>query len=263
MFALVFSWLSFSHVRVIERIAEAKSGFEVAFETLQFVAALACFQWIHFSITAGRAGQKAFRYLAGVTAAVMDIFGVKLKNVQPYVEYELYLFLASLTLFMRSFCEVIIVGQLDRFPTHLQDIQRARNVTYHLFSAVFAVFAVFSIPSSKATDPLLLEEINAINLVKNSVLDTLAGYTENETKTAPDLSIIFDVVEAAQSEDEVKRELKRVRKLYKDWTPVYKWSGENGDTSSFVPGTSDLGPANNIVDEECSSTSAVIFPFNE
>lgn len=45
LFALAFAWLSFADLDVINAIAEARNGFEIAFTAVQFVAMLWTVSW--------------------------------------------------------------------------------------------------------------------------------------------------------------------------------------------------------------------------
>ncbi|KAF2473743.1 uncharacterized protein BDR25DRAFT_124749 [Lindgomyces ingoldianus] len=149
----------------------------------------------------------------------------KPRHERPYKQEQEWLVLAYVALLIRSFCEVVIVGQLDRHPRHLQDILRARNVTYHLFSVSFAATILKAIPCGEDVDPLVQEETEAINFVRDFVLRRINELTDHEKKTAPQITTILDEVEQAQQGFQVKNEVKRLRAIYKGWEPIYKWNG--------------------------------------
>ncbi|MCJ1343005.1 hypothetical protein MMC31_001194 [Peltigera leucophlebia] len=128
MFALSFAWLSFSDLNVINAIAKARSGFEIAFTALAFVITL------------------------GIAALTM------LRDLDSLYQEELWSVPASIALLIRSFCEIVIVGQLDRSPAGIQNINRARDITYGLFSVLFVGCITFAIPAKGAEDPLAKRE---------------------------------------------------------------------------------------------------------
>ncbi|KAF2737633.1 hypothetical protein EJ04DRAFT_510082 [Polyplosphaeria fusca] len=203
-FALAISWLYLTDTTKVNQIAKAKNGFEIAFQALQFI-----------------------------------IYGVTTWLYFPELDYRkerASLTLAYIFLSIRSFCEIVIVGQLDRHPSSLQEILRARNVCYHLFSAFFSLSVIRSIPYDIDFDPLYRKETDAIAFVRNFVLRTLKDTTKEGKKTAKGLDEIFDMAEKNKSDDkEVKMEVQRLKKEFEGWEPIHIWDGEEkGDRHEDV-----------------------------
>ncbi|KAL2679375.1 hypothetical protein Neosp_010149 [[Neocosmospora] mangrovei] len=171
---------------------------------------------------------------------------------------------ASYCLLVRAFCEVVIVGQLDRAPKGLLNIYRARDVCYSLFSLFFVIFTAGSIPSGSDIDPdpweleskisaRLAEEQRrldeALQLGLQNSLDAwpeeadrlfkerLATVTEEATKSAPVVSVVLDTLcdqVRQEGSDERLRQgkldhLTRMGQDLEDWVPVYKWDGHSSD----------------------------------
>lgn len=132
------------------------------------------------------------------------------------------LMLASLLLFIRSFCEVVIAGQLYRHPFHHQDILRTRNITYHLFGAAFAVAIVYAIPDRKNLDPLCERKTMAKDFVKNLMDAEIDKATDGGRKTAPELAEILNAAIVANPDIEVQREVRRLKRAYQGWVPIFK-----------------------------------------
>ena len=139
---------------------------------------------------------------------------------------------ASIALLIRSFCEVVIVGELDRWPASIQTINRVRDVTYGLFSVLFVGYITFAIPKNGAEDPLAQREEIARGEVKALVMRQLAAVTEHGRKTAPTIPILLEALEMEEplTSNHMKRvEIDRLKALYVDWEPIYKLPGEDGD----------------------------------
>ncbi|EEU38878.1 uncharacterized protein NECHADRAFT_83216 [Fusarium vanettenii 77-13-4] len=171
---------------------------------------------------------------------------------------------ASYCLLVRAFCEVVIVGQLDRAPKALLKIYRAQDVCYSLFSLLFVIFTAGSIPSGSDNDPdpweleskisaRLAEEQRkldeALQVTLQNSLDgwpeeadrlfkeKLAAVTESGTKSAPVVSIVLDTLRdqvRQEGSDERLRQgkldhLERMGQDLEDWVPVYKWDGHSSD----------------------------------
>jgi hypothetical protein len=142
------------------------------------------------------------------------------------------------------------VGQLDRDPENIQDISRARDITYSLFSLFFVSSIAFAVPESASGDPLVDKEIAAVDEVTRWVIQKLEEVTEYGRKTAPTMSDLLqpleDSIESRINDSsyrvprpdpklEMKRkEVARLKALYADWTPIYKWGGEDGDSERQV-----------------------------
>lgn len=161
----------------------------------------------------------------------------------------------SLALLLRSFCEVVIVGQLDRNPAHLQTILPARDITYGIFSSYSVICLAFAVPITRGDDPLVTKDDDAVQEVKSLVTQKLQEMTEHGTKTAPTISELLDSVEVklkshqnsdGDLEDQKMKlmEVGRLKGLYADWEPVYKWQGGNseGRTTQFSSASRGSSP---------------------
>ncbi|KAH0537286.1 hypothetical protein FGG08_005911 [Glutinoglossum americanum] len=232
LFVLSFAWLSFSDLNVINAIAEARSGFEVAFTALQFCSTIAMSVWAVYKLGSVR----------------LNINSVSLF----YSEEREFSIAASIALLLRSFCEVVIVGQLDRWPANTQEIFRARDVTYGLFSMFFVGFITFAIPKNAEEDPLIKrqeEQDRADEAAKEAALEEVATWiiqklgevTEHGRKTSPTIPTLLDTLESELGPqrphqdlynvwDTKKKEIHKLRELYADWEPIYKWQGEGTTT---------------------------------
>lgn len=148
-------------------------------------------------------------------------------------------------LLLRSFCEVVIVGQLDRRPAHLRSILRSRDVTYSVFSILLTVFATLSVPRSKIEDPLMQKDKEVAQDVKRLIEEKLGEMTDQGTKTAPPFPQLLDAVveileipanRAAdpQSLEMKLMEIRRLRALYSQCDPVYKWHPSDGQRQNSL-----------------------------
>jgi hypothetical protein len=199
-FAVCISWLSMNDVKIIESLAKAKNGFEIAFTALQFVLGIMAIMW----------ADSATKY----------------KPPMYQHEKERMCF-ACCALIARSFCEIVIAGQLDRHPTHLQTILRARNVCYHLFSLAFIALVAFTTrpDNPDEADPLALKEEAAVQQARDFLIDRLDFRTRGRLLTAPKFGVLLDDLRnhAPLKSPEMEREIKRLEAEYGDWEPVYKW----------------------------------------
>ncbi|KAH8656644.1 hypothetical protein BGZ60DRAFT_435012 [Tricladium varicosporioides] len=220
--SLAFAWLSFSDLSVIDRIARVRSAFEVIFATLYFLAVL-----------------------GPIPLAFLNKCDFNWKN-QIYGESAVAFLVALTCLIIRSFCEIIIVGQLDRSPTNLPEILDARNTTYGLFSSVFVVSVIFAIPFKGSSDPL--EDARNVNNLERSqaqenarvevrdwVMEKLLGRIEDRNSSSPPISELLCTLEKElgapdDSADPLgafeakKEEISKMREYYKDWKPIYRFS---------------------------------------
>jgi len=218
-FALAFAWLSFADLNIINDIAEARNGFEIAFTAVQFVSTICTVLWAWNVV-----------YRAGM--------------IKPYNKDTFFSLLASIPLLIRSFCEVVIVGQLDRDPADIQDIARARDITYGLFSMFFVGFIAFATPQNSSEDPLVKTEYAAVEEVTTWIIQKLERATEHGRKTAPTMSALLQPLESilelqisnsgsCPPDAKIKRkEVNRLKALYADWQPIYKWEGEDADSGA-------------------------------
>ncbi|KAK0706277.1 hypothetical protein B0T26DRAFT_755799 [Lasiosphaeria miniovina] len=129
--SLCFAWLGFSDVGSIDAIAAARSGFDVAYAAVYFlgVPALAIVASDEPTVPTPELAPSDSAPLASKLADVKFAFNG-----------------AAVALFLRSFCEVVIVGQLDRAPADLQTTYVARDVCYGLWSSLCMVFLLVGSP---------------------------------------------------------------------------------------------------------------------
>lgn len=134
------------------------------------------------------------------------------------------------------------MGQLDRWPAGIQTINRARDLTYGLFSVLFVGYITFAIPVKGAEDPLAKREEIAREEVKTLIIERLAAVTQHGRKIAPTIPTLLEALEKtvplryASSKgppegpltpNNMKRiEIDRLKAFYVDWEPIYKWPGE-------------------------------------
>jgi hypothetical protein len=151
---------------------------------------------------------------------------------------------AIIALSIRSFCEVVIVGQLDRWPVSLAEIIRAREVTYSLFSIPLAIALIFSIPNIP-NDNLVVKEENEAEEVSRLVRQRIEDDSLSGSTTAPEINDILAEIEGQlnsgkalnngefqtltygsgkrwQSIEAQLLEVERIRKMYGEWTPIRK-----------------------------------------
>jgi hypothetical protein len=137
------------------------------------------------------------------------------------------------------------VGQLDRWPADIQDIAQARDVTYGLFGMFFVGCIAFATPLNASEDPLVSREYVAVEQVTTWIIHRLEQVTEHGRKTAPTISALLVPLESsleppAASEDPYSnpdtktkiKEINRLKELYANWKPIYKWEGEDGDSGA-------------------------------
>lgn len=150
----------------------------------------------------------------------------------------------AFALFLRSFCEIIIVGQLDRRGSNIFDSQRARNVMYGLCSIYLVWAAVYVVPEKGKEDPLVTKDHAAVEEIKRLVEGKIAEVIDGGKNTAPTMAKVLNGIEAdlraqtvpedAQQEHVMKlNEIARLRKQYANWEPVVK-SGSNTDGQNDI-----------------------------
>lgn len=217
-FAVAFAWLNFADVQVIQRLAKAKNGLEIALCAIQLVA--------YF-----------------MTTSVMP------DNFPGKGELLVVPFFISVALMCRSFVEVIIVGQLDRSPGNLPNTWRARDVIFNIFS----IFAAACVPGlvwdqneQTYEDPMHKEETRAIDAVTDKLRRMIFVYSEcYPASTFPPFKDFLKEIEQLleehrnvrplkyHEEDYEREELRRLRKRFKDWKPICKVDQESGDGVSL------------------------------
>jgi len=172
--------------------------------------------------------------------------------------------LAGGILLARAFCEVVIVGQLNRWPADILTIYRARDVCYGLFSYLFVFAMLVATPrkADKDADPwevddrisarLAREERDKAVALQTSLQKSLDGWpaeahrrlkerlearTESGTKSAPDITVVLSMLRdevrqessAGRSDSRLRQgkldHLDRMEEASRDWVPVYKWDG--------------------------------------
>jgi len=139
--------------------------------------------------------------------------------------------IATGALFLRSFCQVIIVGQLNRVSNNSQAAFRGFDATYGLFGLVFLGAIEFSIPFESSSEMRGHEntQSSAVGEVKRGLSSLLRSKTQEGLQTAPKLTELLD--ELAQQLDIPKRvgitdynpkndEIKRISRKYKGWRPI-------------------------------------------
>lgn len=99
----------------------------------------------------------------------------------------------------------------------------------------------FAIPPKAGEDPLVKAEETAVGEVKTWIINRLREVTEYGRKTAPTIPTLLETLESSLGPrtrpvddpynvwDTKRKEIKRLKKLYADWEPIYKWQGEGGD----------------------------------
>lgn len=151
---------------------------------------------------------------------------------------------AAFALLLRSFCEIIIVGQLDRVSSDIFDSQRARDVMYGLCSIYLVLVVVYAVPEKGKEDPLVTKETAAVEEIKRLVEGKISEVTDGGNNTAPTMSRVLNGIEAdlraqtvpedAQQEHFMKlNEIARLRKQWGNWEPVYV-GGSNTDGQNEI-----------------------------
>jgi hypothetical protein len=152
--------------------------------------------------------------------------------------------LAIGALSIRSFCEIVIVGQLDRWPENLAEILCARDVTYSLFSIPLAIALIFGMPNFP-NDHIVVKEEKEAEEVRCLFLQRIDNDSQSGSTTAPEIKDILDGIEGqlnsgkalhngefraipdgygkrAQSIEAQLLEVERIRTMYGEWTPIRK-----------------------------------------
>jgi len=152
--------------------------------------------------------------------------------------------IAISALSIRSFCEIVIVGQLDRWPENLAEIMCARDVTYSLFSIPLAIALIFSMPNFP-NDHSVVKEENEAEEVRCLVLQRIDDGSQSGSTTAPEINDILNGIEGqfnsgkalhngefqaitngsgkrGQSIEAQLLEVERIRTMYGEWTPIRK-----------------------------------------
>lgn len=144
--------------------------------------------------------------------------------------------LGTVCLTVRSFCELVITGQLDRWPANLERIHRARDVTYGLFTVLFILFMVIAIEVTPSNDSIFEEDRRFREEVKSMITTQYATTTEDGRLTAPPISELFDLIQEQLNQERKEdssesvewklriksNELKRMRKQFGSWAPIFK-----------------------------------------
>ncbi|KAF8862361.1 hypothetical protein BDZ45DRAFT_799177 [Acephala macrosclerotiorum] len=219
LIAVTGTWLGDVDLDKVNNIARARSAFEVTYMAVQFCAML-----------------------------VMSIYAcsraTERKTGCPYYDEFGYMAHAAFALLLRSFCEVVIAGQLDQDRGKVFDTQRARDVMYGLCS-IYLVWAVaFVVPEKGKEDPLVEKDRSAVAEIKRLIEEKIAEVTDGGKNTAPTMSSVLNGIETTlkaqtvpaegQQEYFMKlNEIARLRKLYGNWEPVYK-GGSNTDGQNEV-----------------------------
>jgi len=161
-----------------------------------------------------------------------------------YYDEFYYMAHAAFALLLRSFCEIVIVGQLDRDHSDIYDSQKARDVMYGLCSIYLVWAIVFAVPEKGKEDPLVVKDHSAVEEIKRLIEAKIAEVTDGGKNTAPTMSSVLNGIEEtlraqtvpadAQQEYFMKlNEIARLRKQYASWEPVYK-GGSNANGQNEV-----------------------------
>ena len=177
----------------------------------------------------------------------------------------------------RTFCEIVIVSLLNRWPNNVLEIYRAREICYGLFSAGFAFMMYSSIPRTSEEDPWEIDNLETTRQEAESragaedlraelqkTLDRwpeeahqrfekkVQDWTGRGQTAAPDVGQILNALR-----DDVKAETKgaaddrllqgrlefldRMQEDISNWVPIYKWDGRDpeGDALSSATDNSD------------------------
>ena len=192
---------------------------------------------------------------------------------------------AGVVLSARSFCEIIIVGQLNRWPAYILDIYRARDVCYGLFSGVFLIAIFICLPYTKMDDPWEMDNLNntRVEAELQALLDNwpdeahkrfktkLAQWTQDGRTSAPSVGQIFDELRselqtestassAQRSEDDrlVQGKLEflnTMQETVNDWVPIYKWDGREEENSYEASQETDKFDAMSYVGSSVANSS--------
>ena len=189
---------------------------------------------------------------------------------------------AGMALGVRSFCEIVIAGQLDRWPANILEIYRARDVCYGLFSVAFLYTLNFGLPRTETHDPWEMD--NLITMRQEAELQKtldswpdeahqrfktkLAEWTRGGQTTAPDVGQIFDALrddlQAEPTASPVQEDgdhrllegkldiLNTMQEAFRDWVPVYKWDSRNEEDN-------DALQAADSFDAMSQASSSVVF----
>ncbi|KUJ12160.1 uncharacterized protein LY89DRAFT_688621 [Mollisia scopiformis] len=203
-----------------ERVARARSALEVTYITVQFCAMLVMSIYACSRATERQTG-----------CAYYDEFG--------------YMAHAAFALLLRSFCEIVIVGQLDRSHSDIYDPQRARDVMYGLCSIYLVLVVAFAVPEKGKEDPLVIKDHAAVEEIKRLIEERIAEVTDGGKNTAPTMSSVLNGIEEnlraqtvpadAQQEYFMKlNEIARLRKQFANWEPVYKGSNNANGQNEII-----------------------------
>lgn len=108
----------------------------------------------------------------------------------------------------------------------------------------FVSFITFAMPRNAGEDPLIKREEDAVGEVTTWIKSQLAVVTRNGRKTAPTISTLLEPLESSLGPrnrnekdpysvwDIKRKEIDRLKALYVDWEPIYKWQGEGGDSDA-------------------------------
>lgn len=161
--------------------------------------------------------------------------------------------------------ELVISGQLARWPANLRTIFQARDTSYGIFSICFVICITIGIPTDaeKKKEHRKALELRSANERRNQaeqvereevnswILNELEKITDYGRKTAPTIPTLLDTLEntlmrptrsnsldiycgprppdnRCNISDTKRKEIQRLGTLYAEWKPIYKWQGEHG-----------------------------------
>ncbi|KAF2671473.1 hypothetical protein BT63DRAFT_423675 [Microthyrium microscopicum] len=227
LLSLSLTWLSFSDLKAIASIANARSAFDVTFTAVEFC-------WTTIAMIYVSSDYKSY------------IGSAENQHDEYYITYMARCLFVIPLLCIRSFCEVVIVGQINRNPVNLTQIYRAREVTYQLFSVAFTIMVRLLIPPrQKEEDPLAQKHREALEEMRNRIGTQMQSTTAQGNKTAPSLEEFFKIPALLGQKNSIdntpkftrktmKKELERLQLLYKGWVPVYRYEEQDAPTEDDI-----------------------------
>lgn len=228
LFALSFCWLSATvNVAAIDKLARVCYGLDAAYTAAQFVGvgAMAICSWDGIDYSSPTQNDRGGRTN---NRRCWDLWN---QAVLP-------------SLLARSFCEVVIAGEMSRATVvNFRLVTRVRHITHGLFTVALFWGLCFALPTERALADKWVDEAKA------SVRARLAGLVSERTQqgrvTAPDVKDLLEemakyrlfnrdnparVQPMAWESERLAKEategyyLGELRKRYAAWTPIQRWN---------------------------------------
>jgi hypothetical protein len=161
---------------------------------------------------------------------------------------------------MRSFCELIFVGEYDRNVVNLIQMKTARDVIYGLFTAPALAALYQAIPRGDKDffHKTRIESEKEINL---ALLPKIVELSDNGGKTSPSMELVLEEVlktikmdlfaELQSLKGSLREKRERSKLLIKqeyhakyieylkgyfaDWEPIQRWNGGEAQVVQHVP----------------------------